>query len=353
MKLCGDIGGTKVLLGIVEEATDDTAPPWRLQKRFTCADYTNFAPLLGDFLAEAQAAGIHGMEISGGCLAVAGPVDADGQRAHLTNLPWLIDAVALAATFGLGRLHLVNDFVAAAAGIAVLAPQDIVDLQAGEPLERDVRIIVGAGTGLGVAALVCTDALSTLNAQLSIQDSRLKTPCWHILHGEGGHCGFAPADQQQADLWAFLHERAPTGRVTAEQVISGPGLLTIYDFLCSRQPVDQPDPRQAENIAAALTQLAETQPNSLARQAVDLFCAAYGAFAGDMAMTYMARGGVYIAGGIAARILPLLRSGPFLNAFNAKVEHRELALRMPLRVITDPLLGLRGAASLATTASNH
>ncbi|HQW20216.1 MAG TPA: glucokinase [Rhodocyclaceae bacterium] len=339
MKLCGDIGGTKVLLGIVEEATDDTAPPWRLQKRFTCADYTNFAPLLGDFLAEAQAAGIHGMEISGGCLAIAGPVDADGQRAHLTNLPWLIDAVALAATFGLGRLHLVNDFVAAAAGIAALAPQDIVELQAGEPLEHDVRIVVGAGTGLGVAALACTDAPSPLN--------------WRILPGEGGHCGFAPANQQQADLWAFLHERTPTGRVTAEQVVSGPGLLAIYDFLCSRQPADQPDPRHAENVAATLTQLAETQPDSLARQAVDLFCAAYGAFAGDMAMTYMARGGVYIAGGIAARILPLLRSGPFLNAFNTKAEHRELAMRMPLRVVTDPLLGLRGAALLATTASNH
>ncbi len=340
MHLCGDIGGTKVLLALAESSPDaNAAPRWRLQKRYACADYPGFAPLLGDFLAAAHAAGVSSAEISGGCLAIAGPVEEDGRRARLTNLPWIIDAPMLAATCGLGPLHLANDFAAAAAGIAALAPRDIVELQAGEPLEHGVRIVVGAGTGLGVAALVWQENHG-----------------YRILPGEGGHCGFAPANAEQTALWAFLHERAADGRVTAERVISGPGLLSIYECLCSRaggdrsgqpgQP-DQPDPRRAVDPAAALTELAATQPDSLAHRAVELFCAAYGAFAGDLALTLLARGGVYIAGGIAAHILPQLRSGTFLAAFNAKAEHASLAARMPLRIVTDPQLGLKGAALLA------
>ena len=177
MRLCGDIGGTKVLLALAEDSPDRTAVPrWRLQRRYACADYTGFAPMLGDFLAKAQAAGARSVEISGGCLAVAGPVDADGRHARLTNRPWTIDATALAATHDLGPLLLVNDFAAAAAGIDVISAQDIVELQAGEPLDHGVRVVVGAGTGLGVAALLWQENHG-----------------YRILPGEGGHCGKAGA----------------------------------------------------------------------------------------------------------------------------------------------------------------
>ena len=195
-------------------------------------------------------------------------------------------------------------------------------------------MVVGAGTGLGVAALVW-------------QNEAKDQGGYRILPGEGGHCGFAPANAEQAALWAFLNARTPDGRVTAERVISGPGLLAIYDFLCSHHDADQPDPRNAADPAAALTELAAAQPHSQARRAVDLFCAAYGAFAGDLAMTLLARGGVYIAGGIAARILPLLQASPFVATFNAKAEYAALAARMPLHVVTDTELGLKGAALLA------
>lgn len=331
MQLCGDIGGTKVLLALAEDNPDTGAAPiWRLQRRYACADYTAFAPMLGDFLSEAQAAGIFADQIRGGCLAVAGPVDANGQQARLTNLPWTIAAPILSATFGLGPLRLVNDFAAAAAGIDALDPQNIVELQAGEPLEHDVRLVIGAGTGLGVAIQVWQEGLGYIT-----------------LPGEGGHCGFAPTSEEQAALWAFLHSRSGGGRVEVESLVSGPGLLAIYEFLCRGSAADQPDPRTAENPAAAITALAAAQPQSLAHHALDLFCAMYGAFAGDLALTVLARGGVFIAGGIAAQILPQLRNGPLLTAFNDKAEHGSLTARMPLRVITDPELGLKGAALLA------
>ena len=306
MILCGDIGGTKALLAIADDKVT-----LRFQRRYACADYNDFAPLFNDFLAEARAAGIAPTQLAGGCLAVAGPVEEDGQRARLTNLPWHIDAAELSAQHGCGPLMLINDFAAAAAGIEAISAHDIVTLQTGEPCEHGTRVVVGAGTGLGVATLVWQNAAKDLGG-------------YRILPGEGGHCGFAPANAEQAALWAFLSARTPDGRVTAERVVSGPGLLAIYDFLCSTHGTDgadQPDPRGTADPAAALTQLAATRPDSRARHAVDLFCAAYGAFAGDLAMTLLARGGVYIAGGIAARI--------------------------PLHVVTDTELGLKGAALLA------
>lgn len=329
MILCGDVGGTKALLALAED--DGGRIAFRFRRRHVCADYTDFSPLFGDFIHAAQSAGIHPGMISHGCLAVAGPIETDGRHARLTNLPWSIDAVALAGTTGCGPLRLVNDFAAAAAGIEALDAGALVTLQTGAPLAHAPRLVVGAGTGLGVAALLWQEA----------------TQDYRILPGEGGHCGFAPGDAEQAALWAWLHARLPDGRVTAESVVSGPGLLAIYDFLCASQGADQPDPRTAAEPAAALSELAAANPASIARHAVELFCAAYGAFAGDLALTLLARGGVYIAGGIAARILPLLRASRFVEAFNAKAEHAALAARMSVHVVTDTDLGLKGAARLA------
>jgi len=193
--------------------------------------------------------------------------------------------------------------------------------QTGEPLADGVKLVVGAGTGLGMATL------------LPAGDG------YRVLPGEGGHAGFAPADPLQARVWSALLKEH--GRVTSERVISGPGLAAIHRILASEMtgPVDTLDPATITECALA--------GDAAARRSVDLFFSAYGAFAGDMAMAVMARGGVFLAGGIAARILPLLQAGGFIKAFNAKAEHARLAARMPVHVITDPLLGLRGAAAFA------
>lgn len=315
MILVGDIGGTNARLALTAAGSSEPA----VELRYTCAAHADFAPLLGDFLAAT------GATISAGCLAVAGPVSDDGRRARLTNLPWTIDADALTARFGLGHLSLVNDFAAAALGVTVSPPEHLVALQAGEPLPTAPRLVVGAGTGLGMAAL------------LPHGDG------FRVLPGEGGHIAFGPTDTLQAELWAHLH--AGHGRVTAERVISGPGLQAIHDFLCRRQGIAPALADPAEIAAAA------DEPASLARSAVDLFLAAYGAFAGDMAMALMARGGVYLAGGIAAKLLPLIPTSPFMTAFNAKAEHTAIARRMPVFVASDPALGLRGAAVFAMAST--
>ena len=307
MIICGDVGGTKTLLGLAQDG--------RLiaDRRYANADFQGFAGVLAAFLADTQA---DPAQIKGGCLALAGPIADDGRSAHLTNLPWNIDRDALSRRFGLPALRLVNDFAGAAMG-AVTSPQaQRFTLQPGEPLATTPCLVVGAGTGLGMAIV------------LPQGDS------WRILPGEGGHVAFAPADEAQTALWTFLNRRH--GRVTWERVVSGPGLVAIHEFVAG---VELPP----EEIATR----AVTSPNGAERRSLDLFLAAYGAFAGDMALACLARGGVFLAGGIAAKLLPVLRQSGFLAAFNAKAEHAAIAARMPIHVATDPLLGLHGALHLA------
>ena len=307
MILVGDIGGTKTLLGLAQG--DELV----LDRRYTNADFQNFAAVLAAFLADTQAAP---SAIAGGCLAVAGPVADDGRSARLTNLPWTIDKGELSKGFGLPALRLANDFAAAALGAVTAPASQLVSLQAGEADATAPRLVVGAGTGLGMAIVLP------------------QGETWRVVAGEGGHVAFAPADEQQAALWAFLHQRH--GRVTWERVVSGPGLAAIHEFLDGH--LETPE---------AIADRALADAEGMPRRSLDLFLAAYGAFAGDMALACLARGGVYLAGGIAAKLLPVIAASPFLAAFNAKAEHAGIAARMPVHVATDGLLGLRGALCLA------
>jgi glucokinase len=307
--LCGDIGGTKTLLGLARDGE------LLVDRRYANADFKDFAGVLATFLADTQT---DPSLIGGGCLAVAGPIADDGRSAHLTNLPWRIDSAALSNRFGLPALRLVNDFAGAAMGAVTSSQTQRCTLQPGQPLATAPCLVVGAGTGLGMAIVLP------------------ESGGWRIVAGEGGHVAFAPADAQQNALWAFLQARH--GRVTWERVVSGPGLAAIHGFLAGVNL----SPKEISTRAAA-------SPGSAERRSLDLFLAAYGAFAGDMALACLARGGVFLAGGIAARLLPLLPQSGFLAAFNAKAEHAAIAARMPIHIATDPLLGLRGAIHLART----
>lgn len=305
MYLIGDIGGTNARLALVEPGSTDPVA----ESRAATADFHDFESVLAAYLAKTSA------KIEAGCLAVAGPISDDGRGAKLTNLPWTIDADALEARFGIGRLTLANDFAAAAMGVTVAPAETIVPLQDGEPLAHAPKLVIGAGTGLGMAILV------------------RHGDAWRVLPGEGGHVAFAPLDEDQDRVLHAL--RAEYGRVTAERVISGPGLTAIHRILAG----DNLDP--AEIVRRALL-----DADAPALDSLDVFLSAYGAFAGDMAMAVMARGGVHLAGGIAAKLLPILPASPFLAAFNAKAEHADLVQRVPVAVVTDPSLGLRGAACL-------
>lgn len=307
MILVGDIGGTKTLLGLAQDGN------LILDRRIANADFQDFASLLAAFFADTQT---DPSLIEGGCLALAGPIADDGRSATLTNLPWNIDSEGLSRRFGLPALRLENDFAAAALGAVLSAPAQRVTLQHGEPLATAPCLVVGAGTGLGMAIVLPQEG------------------AWRILAGEGGHVAYAPADEQQMALWTFLQARH--GRVTWERVVSGSGLAAIHEFVAG---VNMPP----EEIATR----AQDDPTSAECRSLALFLAAYGAFAGDMALACLARGGVFLAGGIAAKLLPVLRQSGFLAAFNAKAEHAAIAARMPIHVATDPLLGLRGALHLA------
>ena len=307
MILCGDIGGTKTLLGLAQ------GEELVLDRRYANVGFQSFAEVLTAFLADTQT---DPKTIAGGCLAVAGPVADDGRSARLTNLPWTIDIGELSQRFGLPALRLANDFAAAALGAVTAHAAQLVSLQAGEPDAHAPRLVVGAGTGLGMAIVLPLGG------------------AWRVIAGEGGHIAFAPADEQQAALWAFLLQQH--GRVTWERVASGPGLAAIHEFLDGGRETPE---------AIATRALADA--TSAARRSLDLFLAAYGAFAGDMALACLARGGVYLAGGIAAKLLPVIAHSPFLSAFNAKAEHAGIAARMPVQVATDGLLGLKGALFLA------
>mgnify|MGYP000653877020 CR=1 FL=1 len=305
MILGGDLGGTKTLLALAEIDSDGL----RIirEQRYASQAYSSFDDLLADFLADAPS-------IASACFGLAGPTD--GHIAKLTYLPWQLSGEALKSRFKLNSVSLANDFAAAANGLALVGPDNLQTLQRGQAIAQAPRIILGAGTGLGVAGMVW-------------DGGRYK-----VIPGEGGHLGFSPQTPEQGELWRWL--LAQGERVTTEDVVSGPGLEKIYAFLGGQ-------PEQAEEIGNT----ALNNSNPLAKQAVELWLSCFGAFAGDLALHWLAHGGVYIAGGIAAKLMPHFGHEIFINAFNAKREHRNIAENMPVQLVTEQRLGLLGALVLA------
>jgi len=322
--LAGDIGGTKALLLLATLRAGRPAPV--LERRYAVAAFADFPAMLARFVDECRAHRGRDLRLGSACFGAAGPVSDNCIR--MTNLAWRLDAAAIAAQLGIGRVRLVNDFEAAAAGVETLGAGETATLQRGEALPQAARVVMGAGTGLGVAYALP-------------QGKR-----YLIIAGEGGHAGFAPADDEQLRLWQALH--AQLGRVSVEHVVSGPGLARIYEFLRAGLP-QAPALREGVRSegAAAISRLALEQNDPLACRALDLFIACYGAAAGDHALAVSARGGVYIAGGIARKILSRLAAGGFMAAFNAKGAHAHLNRRMPVHVVTTERLGLVGAALIA------
>jgi glucokinase len=233
------------------------------------------------------------------------------------------------------RVCLVNDFAAAGLGIAHLRADDLLTLQAGVPVERGDRVVVGAGTGLGVAVLDWDDS-------------------GHEIHpSEAGHTDFAPVDPLQDQLLVHLRRQFP--RVSCERVLSGAGLGYILAFLIESGG-GTPSPALAAGMregkaASAITELALAREDALAVRTLDLFVAAYGSFAGNMALVTLAHGGVYIAGGIAPKIAGKLADGDFMRAFTAKGRFRPLLESLPVHVVMNDQVGLYGALAEASRIS--
>jgi glucokinase len=319
--LAGDVGGTKVALALIEPRDDGLRV--RRTDRFDTADYPDLASVVREFLA--------GERADRACFGVAAPVL--DRPIAMTNLDWTLDENRLAEEIAVDVVSFINDLEAAALGIEALGPEGFAPLHAGRPRGRTCAL-VAAGTGLGMALLTAEGG------------SPLALP------SEGGHQTFAPRSAVEDALLAFLRSRHPD-HVSAERVVSGPGIQSIYDFLRESGREEEP-PWLAERLAAAedrslaISRAALAGESALCVAALDLFARCYGAVAGDFALATLALRGVYLAGGIAPDILPVLRTGGFLEGFRAKGRMRDLLSEVPVSVIVDPLAPLLGAARKAT-----
>ncbi len=322
--LAGDIGGTKTLLQLKE------ADEVLFERRFDSAAFDTFDALLAAFFEQTASMGLG--EVRAGCIGVAGPVT--GRLARVTHLPWQLDADALAARFGIPRLQLINDFQAVGYGLETLAGDDLKVLQPGQARAGAPRALIGAGTGLGEGILV------------------RREDHYEVLASEGGHVDFAPTDEHQRALLAWLSECQP--RVSYEHIVSGPGLETLYRFHAAQFAGQASAPLLAAlergKGAAAISQAAG-QGDDLAAQTLDMFVKIYGAQAGNLALTCLAAGGVYIAGGIAPRMAERLSSGVFMAAFRDKGRMGELVAQYPVYLVMNPRVGLQGAAEVAARLS--
>ncbi len=321
--LAGDLGGTHARLAIAE--VEGTRHRTLREHTYASGDYPDPIDFLRAFLADEG--------VAAACLAVAGPVEdhREHQTARVTNLPWNLDSRDLAQGLGVPALRLINDFQAVGYGLEGLQPKDLVELQAGRPRPHAPRALIGAGTGLGMGLLVWQGGH------------------YEVLPSEGGHADFAPAEPLQDALLAWLRERY--GHVSWERVLSGPGLVNLYHFLRQREPQRANaalDRAMADgDPAAEISEFALWHGDALAREALELFVRLYGAAAGNLALTTLPRGGLFVAGGIAPKILDVLHTGEFVTAFRDKGRMAALMDTIPVWVVINARVGLVGAALAA------
>ena len=340
MILAGDIGGTKTNLGLFA-----TAGGLRLLREatFQSADYPGLEPVVAAFLAQAAAdergapAAAGGAPFAGAphrvraaCFGIAGPVI--NNRVSTPNLPWRIDGRRLAAETGIARVLLINDLVATAEGIAQLRPEELAALQAGEAEPAGNRVLIAAGTGLGMALLPWTGA------------------GWTPVPSEGGHADFAPRSEEEVGLMLALRRRGG-GHVSIERVLSGPGLVNIYEYLRDSGFAAESETMRRQLAAAdpapAIARAGLAGDCPLCVHALEMFAAVYGAAAGNLALTGSALGGVFVGGGIAPKILPALRASGFVRAFRDKGRFASYLERIPVLVILNDQAALLGAARCA------
>lgn len=325
--LAGDIGGTKTLLQLSRCGSGGLEVLH--EKRYASAEYGEFLALASQFVEEAFQ--LTGVRPSRACFGVAGPVN--GRKAKTTNLPWTLDADALESCLKIERVRLINDFQSVGYGVDALKNEDIVTLQHGIERPQATRAIIGAGTGLGQAFLIW------------------QGEHYEIVASEGGHADFAPADDDQVELLQYLRRRYRWA--TWERVVSGRGLVNILEFLVERHRAPLSAPLQQamldEDHAAVISRFGMLGQDPTAAKALQIFVTLYGAQAGNLALTGLATGGVYLAGGVAPKIIDKLKDGTFMSAFNNKEERMQPLLKaMPVRVIVNPNVGLLGSAIAAS-----
>jgi len=326
--LAGDIGGTKTLLQL---ADIDVGSRYDVifEKRYISADWDDLTPMVQDFMQTASQEG--NVQVQAACFGIAGPVD--GRNARTTNLPWKINADDMQRDLGIAKVRLINDFQSVGYGIEVLDTDDMVVLNAGRDVAHGTRVIIGAGTGLGQGLLVW------------------QGEHYEVVASEGGHADFAPTDAEQIAL--LQHMQQQFQRCTWERVVSGTGISNIHNFMLETYPDEETaaltQARKDGDSSAAISIAAGKGSDALAKRSMDLFCKLYGAQAGNLGLTGLASGGVYVAGGVAPRIIEMLKNGLFMDGFMNKEERMQALLSaMPVRVVVNAKVGLMGSAVAAS-----
>jgi glucokinase len=317
MLLAGDVGGTKTLLGLFERAPLRPSPV--LVRAYLTTTFRSFTDILNTFEQELG----RPLAVDAAAVGVAGPVV--NQRATLTNIAWDISAAEISERCGIARAHLINDLEAMAASVDVLGEGELAVLQGGEPRSDGNAVVIAAGTGLGEAFL------HRVNGRL------------RPVPSEGGHADFAARTDREMALVRMLRDRY--GRAEVEHVLSGPGLLNLHRFTHGGVPCHAMVDGQVE--AALVSHAAIEASCPACADALDLFVSAYGAEAGNLALRGVATAGVFVGGGIAPKILPLLQRREFMAAFRDKPPMTGLLLRTPVKVILNAEAGLIGAAVVA------
>ncbi|MFB9951581.1 glucokinase [Rhizobium puerariae] len=315
--LIGDIGGTNARFSILIDARAEPKPFPHVRT----ADYATIDEAIQQVVLDEAS-----VRPRSAILAIAGPID--GDEIDLTNCAWVVRPKAMIANLGFEDVLVVNDFEAQALAVAAL-PEEYRETLGpdGEP-HLASRVVLGPGTGLGVAGLVYA------------------RQTWFPVPGEGGHVDVGPRSER--DFQIFPHLRRIEGRVSAEEVLSGRGVVNIYQAVCAADGVNPAFSDPADITARGLN---GTDPQAV--ETLSLFSTYLGRVAGDMALIFMARGGVYLAGGISQKIVPALKGPEFRAAFEDKAPHSELMGTIPTFVVTHPQAALAGLASFARTPSAY
>lgn len=322
--LAGDIGGTKTNLALIE--LEGMLTRTLAAQSFDSRGHASLENVVQIFLDQHKQARIYAA-----CFGVAGPVINGECRA--TNLPWVIASDSLAGALGLQRVGLLNDLATTAYGMLRLPESEFVDLNPTGKRTDGHRAVIAAGTGIGEAMLYWDGAR------------------YHPVASEGGHADFAPRNSLQDDLLVWMRQRYPD-HVSIERILSGPAIENLYQFL---HESDHASPL-AETVAAldaaadrsrVISEIALAGKDPLCQATMALFIEVYGAEAGNLALKYLSTGGVYIGGGIAPKILPLMRQKAFMQNFLAKGRFQPLLQKMRVRVSMNPHTAVLGAAHYA------
>lgn len=323
MILAGDIGGTKTNLALFEPRGNTLEI--QAQHQFASRDYSSLTDVLdafGQLTAKPQ--------IHSACFGIAGPV-VEG-RCRTTNLPWEITTSGLQEHLKTDKVRLLNDLEATAYGMLYLPEDEFADLNPTGRAVHGNRAVIAAGTGLGEAMLFYDGAR------------------YHPIGSEGGHSDFAPVTAQQDELLQWMRKRYP-GHVSYERVLSGPGIYTLYEFLhesgFAPQPASMLQIPEGGDRSAVVSECALKQNDPLCMETLRLFAEIYGAEAGNLALKTMSLGGVYIGGGIAPKILPVITNTHFMNGFASKGRFEELLRGMQVKIALNPETALLGAARFA------